>query len=97
MRDVGQYYVHHLHATASTAELFARGLERALGELDAGHVESFARRLSRLRRSLRLETRHGAVAAALLRAFVGAARAARGGDPEGARRKLSPLLEAARG
>lgn len=93
-RDVGQYYLHHLHATAGSPELLLRAVEKALWSLRAGDVEAFTRRLNRIRRSLRLERGHGPLAAALVRSLIGASRDAREGDAAAAEARLQPLVSA---
>lgn len=92
--DVGRYYLDHLHATAGAPELLLRALERAIADLDAGRTEAFSERLSRLRKSLRLERGHRATSAAMVRHFTMSARAARAGDHNQAKAELQPLLDA---
>lgn len=93
-RDVGRYYLDHLHATAGPADLLLRAVEKALWDLAHEDVEGFARRLNRIRRSLRLELGHGEVAASLIRALVAASREARRGEHAAAEAHLQPIVEA---
>lgn len=93
-RDIGRFYLRHLHATASAPELVRRAVEQALSELKQGEVERFARRLTRLRRSLRLDMPHRPTAAALIRVFTQATAEARRGDPAGAASRLDALVTA---
>lgn len=95
-RDVGRFYLDHLLATAGAPELLARALDRALEDLTAGELDAFHRRLSRIRKSLRLEAGQGDVAAALIRVLTASAKAGRRGDEAGARARLEPILNACR-
>lgn len=94
-RDVGRYYLDHLHATAGPADLLLRAVEKALWDLaNDEDVESFCLRLTRIRRSIRLERGHGEVAGALVRSLIVASRAARKMDFAAAERELKPIVDA---